>query len=502
LFSTIRSLIRADSDFPARTHEIDVMSRVLDGTIYDVLSYPFHQEYDNTVYVPISDRRPAVRYNLCRLVVEDSISLLFGEGRFPSIHSEDENTRNALRALVKETGLVETMNEAALKGSTGSSAILMRVLKNRVFFQVFDTRYLTPEYDPEEPDTLMHVTERYKVRGAVLAAQGYAIKPDQLQANFWFTRAWDRNTETWYMPEPVIKTQDDINKTPVVDQQRTVIHNLGFVPMVWIRNLPGGSAPDGACTFRAAIETQVELEYQLSQAGRGLRYSSDPLLMIKEPAGTDQEIVRSSSNALVVSEKGDAKLLEIGGTAAEAVIAYVKDLREKALESIHGNRTNADRLSAAQSGRALELLHQPLIWLADRLRTSYGERALLPLMQMVVAASNTRKVQIQGNAIRLSDKDPLSLRWRGWFEPTETDKQTQAATLQMHREAGHLSRETAVTSLSPVYDIEDIGAEIAKIEADEVAADEREQANMKAAAEANAKVQMSEQRRVNQGGQG
>lgn len=494
MFSTIRSLIRADNDFPARTHEIDIMSRVLDGTLYDVLRYAFHQEYDNQQYIPISERRPAVRYNLCRLVVEDSISLLFGEGRFPSIHSEDEDTRNALRALVKETGLVETMNEAALKGSTGSSAILMRVLRNRVFFQVFDTRFLTPEYDPEEPDTLMRVTERYKVRGDALAARGYTIKPDQMMAYFWFTRAWDSNAETWYLPEPVIKSQEDIDKELKVDTNQTYVHKLGFVPMVWLRNLPGGTYPDGACTFRAAIETQVELEYQLSQAGRGLRYSSDPLLMIKEPAGTDQEIVRSSSNALVVSEKGDAKLLEIGGTAAEAVIAYVKDLREKALESIHGNRTNADRLSAAQSGRALELLHQPLIWLADRLRTSYGERGLLPLMQMVVKASNNRKVLIQGKEIRLSDKDPLSLRWRGWFEPTETDKQTQAATLQMHREAGHLSRETAVTSLAPVYDLEDISAEIARIEADEVAADERLAEQVKTQAQAQIKV--------NQAGQG
>ncbi len=141
-------------------------------------------------------------------------------------------------------------------------------------------------------------------------------------------------------------------------------HGLGFVPMVWIRNLPGpsstGDAADGACTFRTAIETQIEIDYQLSQAGRGLKYSSDPTLLIKEPASTDSEIVKGAGNALVVSEKGDAKLLEIGGTASAAVIEYVRTLRELALESVHGNRANADRLTAAQSGRALELMNQGL----------------------------------------------------------------------------------------------------------------------------------------------
>ena len=32
-----------------------------------------------------------------------------------------------------------------------------------VFFDVLDTTYLKPEWDPQEPDTLIRVTEKYKV---------------------------------------------------------------------------------------------------------------------------------------------------------------------------------------------------------------------------------------------------------------------------------------------------------------------------------------------------
>jgi hypothetical protein len=56
---------------------------------------------------------------------------------------------------------------------------------------------------------------------------------------------------------------------------------------------------------------------------------------------------------------------------------WVKGLREIALEGAGGSRANADKLSAAQSGRAMELMNQALIWLADKLRISYGEGALL-----------------------------------------------------------------------------------------------------------------------------
>ncbi len=108
---------------------------------------------------------PSVRYALCRIVVEDSVSLLFSEGHFPTIDCGDRDVRAALADIVKETRLNLTMTEAAIRGSIGSVAVLMRVLRGRVFFDVLDTTYLTPEWDPEEPDTLTCVTEKYKVAG-------------------------------------------------------------------------------------------------------------------------------------------------------------------------------------------------------------------------------------------------------------------------------------------------------------------------------------------------
>src|SRR6201999_3016559 len=189
----------------------------------------------------------------------------------------------------------------------------------------------------------------------------------------------------------------------VVDLERSVSHKLGAVPIVWIKNLPGrpwtGDPNDGACTFAAAMHTQVEIDYQLSQVGRGLKYSGDPTLVLKDPALPDGDIVKGAGNALIVSEKGDARLLEIGGTASAAVIEYVRTLRELALESIHGNRASPDKVAAAQSGRALERLNQGLIWLADNLRTSYGEVGLLQLARLIVRASQIYSLVVFGEPI-------------------------------------------------------------------------------------------------------
>ena len=457
MFQTICDLIPLDGDYPERMRRLDILRRVLDGTLYDVLPYEFHDERGaGGEYIPLRARRPSVRYAMARVVVEDSVALLFSEGRFPVLDSPDPTVRTALAAVTRDARLNLVMTDAALRGSVGSVALLLRVLRGRVHVGVLDTPYLTPSWDSEAPDELVSVVERYKVSGAVLAAQGYAI--EDVTATYWFMRRWDPEAEIWFLPQLV-----GVGDPPEVDAARSVRHGLGFVPIAWIRNLPGGNGVDGGCTFRAAIETGIEIDYQLSQAGRGLKYSSDPTLLVKEPAGLDGDMVRGAANALVVSEKGDAKLLEIGGTASAAVIEYVRTLREFALESVHGNRSDASRLSAAASGKALELMNQGLVSLADNLRVSYGEGGLLVLARMVLRASRRYRLRAGGLSLGALDAEaPITLSWPRWYPESASDRHLDAQTLTTLVEAGLLSRETAGKFLAPTYDIADVAAELGR----------------------------------------
>jgi hypothetical protein len=473
MFKTIKDKIQRDKDFPQRQFDIDVLTRVLRGKLYEHLQYDFNQEKKDGIgeYIPLRERRPSVRYGLCRIVVDDSVSLLFSEGHFPSVECNDEQTRDALAELVKETKLNQVMIDAATTGSVGSVAVFMRVLSNRVFFEVLNTQYLTPTWKKDAPDTLEKVAEQYKVKGSVLKDMGYPIEKDDETVDFWFRREWDAKAETWFLPWKVRNTDGSENAdAPQPDPKNTTTHSLGFVPAVWVKNLPGGDTIDGECTFPTeAIDTQIEIDYQLSQAGRGLKYSSDPTLMVKEPVvDNNGKMIKGGGNALLVGSDGDAKLLEIDGTAAQAVIEYVRALREMALETAHGNRSNADKLSAAQSGRAMELMNQSLIWLADKLRISYGEGALLDLLRMVVKASAKFKLQKKdGTEIgELSTKEPLTLRWPNWYAPTYADKQTEALTLDVLRDKQLLSQETAVKTIAGSYDIADPADELRKIKAD------------------------------------
>ena len=470
-WQALRETLPRDRDLTPRAFRLSALRAVLNGSHYDHIKTAFDEETNGAgEYVALRQRRPSVRSGLCRVVVDDSVALLASEGHFPSVHGADPETLSALSALVKERCLNELMSDAATIGSVGSVAILFRVLSGKPFFSALTTENLTPLWNPQDPDSLESVTERYKVRGRDLAPLGYSVDPTRYGEAFWFQRQWTANEETWFMPWAVssVTTAD-----PQRDTARTVEHGLGFVPVVWIRNLPGGEAPDGACTFEAAVDTVIEIDYQLSQAGRALKYAGDPRLVIRDPSGSDRPIVGGAANAITISDPaGDVKLLEINGSAASATLDYVRYLRSLALESAHGNRADADKLSSAQSGRAMELMNQPLVWLADRLRTSYGEGGLLQLFRMVCAASE--KVQRGEGGLLIAGKryldlnpDGLILQWPRWYSQTADERSAEASTLTKLTAAGLLSRTTARRILSDTYDVENLEAEQLLIDADQ-----------------------------------
>ena len=116
----------------------------------------------------------------------------------------------------------------------------------------------------------------------------------------------------------------------------------------------------------------------------------------------------------------------------------------------------------------MELMCQGLIWLADRLRVSYGEGALLSLLRLVCLASERLPggIEVMGKRYRKLDASGLGLRWPAWFAPSFADRQAQASTLATLVDAGIMSRQTASFVVEDNYDIEDSAAEAARIAED------------------------------------
>ncbi|MGS0646890.1 portal protein [Komagataeibacter melomenusus] len=432
-----------DPDLPARAHALAALARVLEGTQYDAIPNPFGTEYNGAgEYIPLGQRRPSVRTNMCRAVVDDAVSLLFGASHWPATIATDPALPGILAQFGAETALPALMLDAATRGASGSVAVLVEAVARHLRVQVHDTRYLTPQWDGA--GRLASVTECFKVTGATLAGQGWPVAADDVATIFWWQRVWDRTDCHVYVPQRV-----DAGLPTRLDGARSTHHGLGFVPWVWMANLAAPGTVDGPCTFAPAIDTVIECDYLLSQSGRGLKYSADPRLVIR--AGPDPYAdgtaasTGGASAALTLPLDGDAKLLEINGDAAGAMRDHYRELRASVMEQIHGNRAQADRLAAPTSGRAMEMLYQPLLWLVDRMRLSYGEYGLLALYRMVCAFSHVLEggVHIGGQDYARLDAAGLALQWPPYFADTEAELAQLAQGLGLAVQGGFLSRQSA-----------------------------------------------------------
>lgn len=71
----------------------------------------------------------------------------------------------------------------------------------------------------------------------------------------------------------------------------------------------------------------------------------------------------------------------------------------------------------------MEMLYQPLLWLVDRMRLSYGEYGLLALCPHGMCFSHVLEggVQIGGQDYARLDATGLALQWPPYFADTEAE---------------------------------------------------------------------------------
>ena len=106
MWRTLQGKFPVDSDYPPRVARLAALQRVLNGTLYDVLRHAAHDEMDGSgQYIKLRDRRPGVRYNLCKLAVRKAVGMLFSEGHFPEIEHPDDATKQVARSAKSGRGL-------------------------------------------------------------------------------------------------------------------------------------------------------------------------------------------------------------------------------------------------------------------------------------------------------------------------------------------------------------------------------------------------------------
>src|SRR5690606_34194078 len=154
-------------------------------------------------YVPLVKRRPCVIYKLPQIIVNASVSMLFGESHFPIPRCDHEETTKFLQYVTRVCDLRSVMIDAARKGSVGSVVVLIRILESKFYFEALHSIHLIPVFKRTRPHELESLTEKKKIDGATLRTQGYEIPDSDIKENFFICREWTETEEIYYRPYKV-----------------------------------------------------------------------------------------------------------------------------------------------------------------------------------------------------------------------------------------------------------------------------------------------------------
>lgn len=465
MFKTITDTIEYPSWTGARFKRLDVLDRVLDGTLYDHLPNDFYtEEGHNGEYIPIQQRRPSVNSGFASQIVGVLARKLFSGRHAPRITHDNEEYAELVRTVIAQGSVYEKMLTAAIYGSVGSVAMTFAVIDGVLRVDVWRAKYCRPVFSRTGALSALRVC--YTTGGAALLAEGFTTdakgQPITDSYTYWYAREYGTQAETTFTPI----SDDDWNPEEyswdVLTPQIQVEHNFGFVPGVWITNAPGGVGYDGNSTFGSVVNNIIEMDYTLSQLGRGIRYSAAPQLAVIGDMDNGDDFQRGPSMVLKLrtsrgdgDEKigaSDAKLLEMVGNGTQVGINYIEELRKLTLEAISAS-IKKHEIKGALSGRAMEVSDDAFYDLAHMLRNRYGDSGLVPLVSKIMIAF--QKLGMLPIAISDEELTAFGLRWPRLYPSTPSDELQMVESLVMASQNGLIDIDTAKSYLWAQMDLED-----------------------------------------------
>jgi hypothetical protein len=462
--------------------------------------------------VPLRERAPVVQSQYVRSAVQRLATLVFGDRSFPRLKVEAEGfrvtlsptERDGLQALVDELvralALSKRMREVISEGlKSGSACVVVGLVEGRPTLSILPAKWCTPTLRADGSVEALAV--EYKCPHPTDEKRWMAYRRE-------ITAQYDRTYEP-------VEVRD---KEPLAWGAFTDIP-LEFCPVVWIRNDAEATATvdqvDGHALVEG-LEDEVEaLDMELSQLYRNALYNGEPQLVqigvdegpLAGPVGqtstadtrfswlnsvlpgwaqrggsSESALKKAPGKLWKLPSGGDAKMVESTGAGAEIIRGAVKELRRVLTDASGVVLFDADALGTGDiSGRALTLLHAPMLDHADNLRVEYGD-ALVRIVNLMLRLLASERVHAEGALLRTYDAAfpvlsrfegvsvegsrkwipvAVSLQWGEYFEPSAQDRQAAVATA-MAASGGQpvLSHRSAVAAVAALFGLQDVDAEV------------------------------------------
>jgi hypothetical protein len=441
--------------------------------LHKICQYVESKQYDHLAnwdvcdessdHIPLRKRKPKIIYPFAQLLCERVASKLLGRDTFPKLDMpEDPDTMELLDLMIKSS-YVKSLLLAAMETMVSHNSVFVRfkIVAGNLKYEYYNPKYCYPEFD--EAGNLVKMEIKYVYEDQEdLDNEGKPIKK-------WYKMELGQMTDVLY-DNPKYVADQAPNFVPVKDAK----HDLGFVQGEWFKNGYSKHSPDGdGKTIVEKVYDFIDsLNYNLSQADKAVLYGQDPQLVV---TGMDEDeiesLIKSSSKGWNLGRQGDARFVEIAGSGVQVGQEHRQDLHKDIQDIARVIMLDPEKIvGSAQSAKAMEVLHGPLVELINQMRP-HVEKGLIGLMQKSLATlvlMNQRGLPLAFNMP--PQYAPVSMditaQWPAIFPLTTQDKQQLISMFIQLSSNNILSRETVLKNLlaqMPDIEVDDLELELQRV---------------------------------------
>lgn len=448
-----------------RKPELELFDSYYESRQYDKLAeWDKVNEADGS-YVPVRQRKPRLQYSYAKVLCARLASKLVGTRTFPSFGVEvDPDTEEYLRLIIKSSGIKAKIAEPVRRAlAAGSSLVRFSIVNGSWKLQHFLAKWCFPEFDVV--GNLEFVKIQY-VYDDEADRDPQSNKPKKK----WFRMDLGKFKDILYdTPEYHADVEE-----PAFTPKAVAQHDLGFVQGEWIKTSEVPNSVDGYSVICDITDFIDELNYSLSQTSTAIQYNQDPQLTISAMDEDEMEkLIRSSMKAWNLGREGKAEFLEAGMSGVEAANEFRDKIKSNVQDLTRVVMLDPEKIvGSAQSAKAMEVLHGPMVELIEELRPQMEKHLTALVLKM---AMTNLMVDSRGGQAPIPippgyqpQSLDITIGWPEIFAPTMQDLQQKVAVATSAAAGNLISRETMTKWLAKEFNVENIEEELAKIAAQPV----------------------------------
>jgi len=431
---------------------------------YESRQYEKLADWDNVneadgSYVPVRKRKPRMQYAFGKVLCARLASKLVGLRTFPSFTVDvDPDTTEYLRLIIKTSRLKANIYEPTKRMlGCGSSLVRFSIVNGNWKIQNFLAKWCFPEFDTV--GNLEFVKIKY-------------VYDDEADRD-----AKNRPKKKWYRMDlgkfkdilydnPEYKADSD----PHFTIKSQADHDLGFVQAEWVKTGDKSNSIDGDSVLADIMDFIDELNYSLSQSSTAIQYNQDPQLTLQNMDEDEiDKLIRSSMKAWNLGREGQAAFLEAGMSGVEAADGFRDKVKLNIQDITRVVMLDPEKIvGSAQSAKAMEVLHGPMVELVEELRPQMEKH----LQNLVLKMAFTNLILDSRGGDTPVPIPPgykpqsldLNISWPPIFAPTMQDLQQKVAIAVSAASGNLISREAMTKWLAKDFDIESVEEEVMKID--------------------------------------